>query len=171
MEEIIKIVPIISPPEFILKEIQKNLQNIFSMKTEINDLIFPNDICKNYLRNQYYASKLLKLMRDLKIDDAKKIIGVINEDIYDEGYNFLFGSAELGGKYGVVSIYRLYDKDINKFIERCVKEAVHEVGHLFGLSHCNNKNCVMNFSLSILNVDRKDKFFCKICEMKLKKLK
>lgn len=171
MEDKIKIVPILSPPKFILDEIQKNLENIFGIKTIVDKEIIPNKIHINLIRNQYYASKLLKLLRELNLNEAVKILGVISEDIFDEGYNFLFGSAEFGGKYAIVSIYRLFDEDLNKYIERCIKEAVHEVGHLFGLNHCENRVCVMSFSLSVLDVDKKEKFFCKICEMKLRRLK
>ncbi len=171
MDDRIKIVPILSPPIFILEEIQKNLKSIFGIETIIDKGIIPNKIHLNVIRNQYYATKLLKLLRELNLNEATKILGVISEDIFDEGYNFLFGIAELNGKYGVISIYRLFDKNIIKYTERCIKEAVHEVGHLFGLNHCENRECVMNFSLSVSDVDKKDKFFCKICEIKLKRLK
>lgn len=35
------------------------------------------------------------------------------------------------------------------FFERTVKEAVHEIGHLKGLSHCPDSGCVMHFSNSL----------------------
>lgn len=167
----IKIIPIIDPPHFLLDEIRKNLEKIFNLEVDIGEKLIPKDIHKNFIRNQYYASKLIDYLREKRIDERDKILGVINEDIFDEGYNFLFGSAELSGKYSLISIFRLYDKNVDKFIDRCVKEAVHELGHTFGLNHCINKKCVMSFSLSILDVDKKDKVFCDICEMKLNKLK
>ncbi|MCX8094862.1 MAG: archaemetzincin family Zn-dependent metalloprotease [Caldisericia bacterium] len=167
----IKIIPIIDPPYFILEEIKENLKEIFNFDVIISKNLTPKDIQKNYIRNQYYASKLINYLREKHINEGDKILGVISEDIFDEGYNFLFGSAELNGKYSIISIFRLYDKDIDKFVERCVKEAVHEIGHTFGLNHCLNKRCVMSFSLSILDVDKKDKKFCNICEMKLSRLK
>lgn len=167
----IEIIPLINPPDFILDEIKIELEKIFNLEVKIGDKINPKDIHKNYLRNQYYASKLIDYMKELNINNADKIIGVISEDIFDEGYNFLFGCAELNGKYSIISIYRLFDKNIEIFKERCIKEAIHEIGHTFGLNHCDNKKCVMNFSLSLLDVDKKDKYFCKMCEMKLNKLK
>ncbi|MDI6860795.1 MAG: archaemetzincin family Zn-dependent metalloprotease [Caldisericia bacterium] len=167
----INIIPIINPPYFILEDIKVNLEKIFNVEVSLGDKITPKEIHKNFVRNQYYASKLIDYLKEMRINDADKILGVINEDIFDEGYNFLFGCAELNGKYSIISIYRLFDKNLNKFKERCIKEAVHEIGHTFGLNHCENKRCVMSFSLSLLEVDKKEKNFCEICEMKLNVLK
>ena len=42
---------------------------------------------------------------------------------------------------------------------------LHEVGHaLFALRHCNNPKCVMSFSNTIFDVDRKSKEVCKNCK-------
>lgn len=49
------------------------------------------------------------------------------------------------------------------FKERLIKEALHELGHAFGLPHCDNKRCVMVFSNSIKDVDFKGAKFCEGC--------
>jgi archaemetzincin len=61
------------------------------------------------------------------------------------------------------SFYGL-SNDKNLFLERIKKEATHELGHLFYLGHCRNPNCVMYFSNSILDTDKKSKFFCEKCQ-------
>src|ERR687898_582901 len=53
------------------------------------------------------------------------------------------------------------------FYDRVTKEAVHELGHSFGLFHCNNKRCVMHFSNSLYDTDFKNRIFCKNCKNKL----
>ncbi|HOK18287.1 MAG TPA: archaemetzincin family Zn-dependent metalloprotease [Caldisericia bacterium] len=168
MNRSIKIVPLIDPPNFILNEIKENFERIFNLPVFIEKNInIPVDF-KNSLRNQYPVRNLISYLEENIVDDCLKIIGIINKDIYEEGYNFLFGSAEFNGKYAVISLFRLYDEDKNLFLNRSIKESIHEIGHTFGLNHCNNKSCVMNFSLSIKDVDRKQIFFCKLCETKLR---
>jgi len=168
MNRSIKIAPLNDPPNFILNEIKGNYEKIFNFPVLIGKNIKIPDNLKNSSKNQYPVRKLLFYIKKKIVDDCLKIIGVINKDIYEEGYNFLFGSAEFNGKYAVVSLYRLYDEDKNLFLNRSIKESIHELGHTFGLNHCNNKSCVMNFSLSINDVDRKERFFCKLCETNLR---
>ena len=49
-----------------------------------------------------------------------------------------------------------------------VKEAVHELGHTRGLGHCADPRCVMAFSNSLADTDRKGKEFCARCTYKLR---
>jgi archaemetzincin len=54
--------------------------------------------------------------------------------------------------------------DKNLFLLRCEKEAVHELGHSFGLAHCETYECVMHFSNSLEQVDLKPHMFCVGCQ-------
>jgi archaemetzincin len=45
---------------------------------------------------------------------------------------------------------------------RTLKEANHELGHTFGLHHCENV-CVMKFSNSLADTDKKPAIFCDTC--------
>jgi archaemetzincin len=47
--------------------------------------------------------------------------------------------------------------------ERLIKEAVHELGHTFGLRHCNHWQCVMSSSHAVERLDVKEARFCKTC--------
>ena len=46
---------------------------------------------------------------------------------------------------------------------RMIKEATHELGHTLGLQHCTRSYCVMHFSQSIFEVDKKQSLFCDQC--------
>jgi archaemetzincin len=118
-------------------------------------------------RNQYDGSALLESLP--RKEGA--ILGVTAVDTYAEGLNFIFGLAY--GRKALISLMRLrpefYDlpEDETLFRLRARKEAVHEIGHVFGLQHCPNDRCVMHFSNSILDTDFKDWRFCRYCGQKL----
>ncbi|MCS7106475.1 MAG: matrixin family metalloprotease, partial [Candidatus Aenigmarchaeota archaeon] len=59
-----------------------------------------------------------------------------------------------------------YNEEV--LIKRAVKEAIHEMGHVLGLKHCENPECVMSFSNTVFDVDRKTKNLCEKCKKQLK---
>ncbi|MHA1144507.1 MAG: archaemetzincin family Zn-dependent metalloprotease [Candidatus Helarchaeota archaeon] len=131
----------------------------------------------DFERDQYLANDLIEeLIIIAKKRKSFRTLGITRADLYTEDYNFIFGMAEShdipGPKVAVISTCRLsnefwnepYNKDL--FHERTIKEAIHELGHTFGLKHCSD-NCIMRFSNSILDTDAKPKTFCAICQKKL----
>ena len=98
---------------------------------------------------------------------AEKWLGVVDVDLYTPGLNFVFGQAQMGGPAAVIALPRLRQgfyglpDDEALFHQRAVKEAVHELGH------CRNPRCVMSFSNSLHDVDRKERDFCPSCRLKL----
>lgn len=120
-------------------------------------------------RGQYDAERLLaSLARPWREcggegRECGKILGVVSEDMFVPRLNFVFGLSEMGGREGVVSFARLKDENEEIFRVRFLKEALHELGHLFGLGHCTNGKCVMKFSNSLHEVDLKGGEFCGRC--------
>lgn len=90
-----------------------------------------------------------------------KVLVVVDFDIGAPGLNFVFGQADLRNKVAVLSIVRLGENR-----GRILKEAKHELGHLFFLSHCKPP-CVMAFSNSVFDVDEKSHQFCGLCAAKI----
>ncbi|MBS7641190.1 MAG: archaemetzincin family Zn-dependent metalloprotease [Candidatus Bathyarchaeia archaeon] len=126
----------------------------------------------NHLRGQYMSEQLLKEVSKLAMGGKYKdsiLLGVADVDIYAHGMNFIFGLAQCPGRAALISLFRLrpefYGENPNKslFLERAIKEALHEIGHTLGLKHCRDPLCVMYFSLHIGMTDRKSKFFCRYC--------
>lgn len=122
-------------------------------------------------RNQYNASEIFKSLYRFK---GAKVLGIIDKDLYVRGLNFVFGQAKCPGRAALISITRLrqefykLSEDDKLFFTRVVKEAVHELGHTYGLRHCPDKGCVMFFSNSIIDTDRKGTSFCKMCLKRLR---
>lgn len=120
-------------------------------------------------RGQHIADVILSKL-PMPHGDSR-IIGIVSVDIYSGNLNFVFGIAELPGKRAVVSTYRLQLGGVPKelFVERLIKEIVHELGHTFGLRHCDDRRCVMHFSNSISDTDYKSVNLCNGCMEKYKR--
>ena len=111
-------------------------------------------------RNQYLSQHFLKLAEGFPGD---RVLAVTNVDLFHPGLNFIFGQARYSGRVCIISTYRLKTKNLEIFVDRVLKEANHELGHTFGLRHCQNSKCVMFFSNSLWDTDNKSKDFCENC--------
>ncbi len=124
-------------------------------------------------RGQYFATPILEELKQNIPQDAEKVLGVLDVDIFVPALNFIFGQADLGGRVALISLTRLREefyrneKNDKLFMERVLKEAVHELGHTFGLRHCQNAKCVMHFSNSLMDTDAKQADFCEECQREL----
>ncbi|MCW1301275.1 MAG: archaemetzincin family Zn-dependent metalloprotease [Candidatus Nanoarchaeia archaeon] len=153
----------------VLLELKGLIQDV-GIECEISEksLKLPKE-AYNRVRKQFNSSKLLSLLQSIfpRESGEEKIVGIVEEDIYAEGLNFVFGEAELSGKFAIVSLARLQDVNKNLFLERALKEIIHEVGYTLGLEHCKNPLCVMHFSNCLADTDRKNYRFCKSCSSRL----
>jgi archaemetzincin len=124
----------------------------------------------NERRRQYYSSRVLEKMYGyVPSSEVDCVLGLTEVDLYVPHLNFVFGEAQCPGKLAIISLCRLRPEfygqpaDRKLFVERSVKEAVHEVGHTFGLKHCGNSECIMFFSNNIQMTDTKKLEFCQKC--------
>jgi archaemetzincin len=142
---------------------------------EVRHLDAPVDLRPAYSpeRNQYHATLLLaSLLRTLP-EPGARILGVTGVDLYIPVLTFVFGQAQLAGPGAILSTYRLQNEfyglppDPDKLLDRVMKEAVHELGHSFGLIHCPDFRCVMNASTYVEEVDLKGDWYCRECEARM----
>ena len=123
-------------------------------------------------RGQYYSTAIIQRLERASNADAR-VLGVTACDLFVPVLTFVFGEAQLDGNCAVVSTARLKDEfyglpareDLLR--ARLVKEAAHELGHTFGLRHCENWRCVMSSSHGVERLDVKGAEFCKACRKPL----
>ena len=96
------------------------------------------------------------------------VLGITTIDLYVPGKNFVFGLASSEG--AVVSVFRLQSLDPLTHRSRVLKEVTHELGHVLGLEHCPHSLCVMHFSNTLADTDRKGTEFCHECASRLEAL-
>lgn len=166
----IKIIPLHEVPDKLLKKVREELKMTFRMIGDISDVERLPKSALNHFRNQYRSEQLLDF---LEKHYKGRILGITREDIYTKHLSFIFGQAKMGGRVALISICRLdptffhQPKDEGLLGRRVVKETIHEVGHMLGLTHCNKRSCVMTFSNTIGQVDRKTKYLCDMCKLQL----
>jgi archaemetzincin len=122
-------------------------------------------------RRQYHSTAILRAMTALAPDPRIRLIGVTELDLFVPVLTFVFGEAQLGGNCGLVSLHRLREEyyglqpDPAKLAERLLKEALHELGHTFGLRHCPNWQCAMASTHAVERLDLKEARYCAGCRL------
>lgn len=137
----------------------------------VHDLRLDLDLAPSFApeRHQYHATLLLAtLLRHLPDADAK-ILGITSVDLYIPVLTFVFGQSQLNGSGAIISTHRLRNEyyglphDSELLLKRTIKEAVHELGHAYGLVHCEDYLCVMHASTHVEEVDLKGGRYCDDC--------
>ncbi|MGA2386737.1 MAG: archaemetzincin family Zn-dependent metalloprotease [Candidatus Bathyarchaeia archaeon] len=119
-------------------------------------------------RNQYSSSVILSQIRLFAASNEAfdRVLGVVDVDVFAVGLNYVFGEAYSPGKAAMISLWRLKPSfygetaGLDVLFSRVQKEAVHELGHTLGLQHCAKGSCVMHFSNSVFDTDKKESLFC-----------
>lgn len=131
------------------------------------------------LRAQYTTAAFLKVLTEIGAKEsapdkpAPVRLGITEKDLFVPRLNFVFGEADPESGSAVISTFRLrpefYGQEpaLERLQRRVLKEAVHELGHVFGLEHCDSLYCIMHFSNTIGDTDKKGPGFCRECQIRL----
>jgi archaemetzincin len=141
------------------------LQAIPLEARRINDMTQEPQILSTYVLNTVLKPKRPK--------DALAVLALSAEDLWPgRGWNYVFGQASLSERVGVWSIKRFGDPDASPAAfelcqARTLGTALHETGHMLGISHCTAWRCGMNGSNSLEEGDRSPLHFCAECQPKV----
>lgn len=166
----IRIVPLGRTERTVIETLRDGLASRLKMRVEIAGCPFDLETVFDPSRIQYNSSRIIQGLEESRCGgEGGRVLGVAAEDLYIPILTYVFGEAQLGGDYGVVSYHRLrnarYGLPPNPELEeeRLLKEALHELGHNFGLTHCHTQDCVMRASTTVDDIDIKGGFYCPEC--------
>ena len=169
----IALVPIGNVAEALLTRLAKTIGETYRSMVSLQALRFDPSLAFDSYRNQYDSTVFLSLLLNGFKETDGKIVGVTDFDLFVPVLTFVFGEAQLSGRAAVVSSFRLrpeyygLPEDRPLLESRVEKEAIHEVGHTFGLLHCIDPACVMHSSTYAEDIDLKGSMPCQRCLLHL----
>ena len=165
----LELVPVGALPPTVLSDLRDDLGSCLHREVHHTDSALDPGPAFDPERRQYLATELMCHLLEPPPDPGERRIAVAAVDLFLPVFTHVFGTAQIGGHVGVVSLYRLRPEyagapqDIGRMRERLAKEALHELGHTFGLVHCRQPWCVMAASRLPEEIDLKDFRFCDAC--------
>jgi len=163
------IAPIKFYSALLLQNLVTELSKRFSSGIHVIDLELNLDDFFSIDRKQYFSTQIIAEAMRFTHGFNGKIILLTDVDIFVPALTFIFGEAQFNGKHSVLSVCRLHEEfysgisNEKLLLERTIKEALHELGHCYGLRHCIDWDCVMHSSPGIEEVDIKKNTFCRKC--------
>jgi archaemetzincin len=155
-------------PLHLLDDLAAGLARVFRVSCRV--IVDPIDGAFAYdaARGQHHSTSILRFLANSpSLPDAKHL-AVTASDLFVPVLTFVFGEAQLAGRGAVVSVCRLREEfyglppDPELLRERLLTEALHELGHTFGLRHCDDWRCAMASSHSVERIDLKGAY-CESC--------
>jgi len=169
----VAVVPMGDIPEITLQVIADRITGCFKLTTQILPALEKPEYAIDERRLQYNAGIIIETIESMQFGNHDKVIGVLSNDLFIPIFTHVFGEARQGGQCGLVSLFRLEKNPDGStppkslIHERAAKVALHELGHLLDLLHCEHKKCLMHFSGGIDEVDEMSLDLCEYCSIYL----
>ena len=151
----------------LIHHLETRLEEVFKVRVEVLRPFFDPELALDRERGQYHSSHLLGQLA--RAPGEGKVVGITGVDLFVPVLTWVYGEAQMPGRSAVASIHRLRNEiyglpaDEERLFERAAKEAIHELGHTWGLVHCEDPRCVMRSCTWIDEIDLKSSAFCHRC--------
>src|SRR5689334_7273103 len=136
--KLLQLVSVGNPPPTLLKDIEEPLLTQLGVTAVPGKTHLPSpSYAFNKDRNQYHSNAIMRRLAALLEPAHKFVLGLADVDLFVPESPFVFGEADREAKVAVVSIARLRppNGDGDLLRRRTQVEAVHQAGHLLGLSY------------------------------------
>lgn len=157
-------------PDPLADEMELHIGQVFRAETTVLKVPPPPESASP--DRQYPARDFVQHLQRFAAEKTL-VAAIADRDLSFPDLNFVFGLSDRENGVAVVSLHRFLGKNTvihtdRRAFERTLKTAVHELGHLHGLSHCSDQKCAMFFSFTVADTDYKEKRFCRRCTDKLR---
>jgi archaemetzincin len=163
------------PRDVALDSLKSGIEHILPVHITIHPIPLDIDTAFDPSRKQYHSTSVLALLLQAEFHSSR-LLGITSFDLFVPVLTFVFGQAQVNNRAAVFSTFRMHNefyglkRSTEQLKERCLKEALHELGHTYGLRHCIDQPCVMNSSTYVEDIDFKPADFCLPCRDHLKTL-
>jgi archaemetzincin len=165
----IELVPLAAGVQLSLPVLAADLADVLKLPVHVTGLRIDMEQAYDSSRRQYHSTRVLSLLVDHAPPGDSRLLGVTALDLFVPVLTYVFGQAQLGSRAGVFSFHRLRNEQYGLpasgelLQDRALKEALHELGHTFGLRHCFDTPCAMNTSTYVEDIDLKPAHYCTTC--------
>ncbi|MBR9977935.1 MAG: archaemetzincin family Zn-dependent metalloprotease [Bacteroidetes bacterium] len=170
----ISIIPLgAHPRDVLLIELKHGIERVLPVECTIHEIPLDIETAFDSSRRQYHSTLILAHLLQQTDLTAGRLLGITPFDLFVPVLTFVFGQAQVNNRTAVFSTFRLHNEFYGLpqsqeiLAMRTLKEAVHELGHTYGLRHCQGRPCVMNSSTYVEDIDLKPPDFCLPCRTHL----
>jgi archaemetzincin len=155
-------------PPVLLAAVAAGIERVLQIKCRVRPDPVSIAVPPDPARGQLHSTAVLQWLQFID-GVAGRLVAVTGADLFVPVLTFVFGEAQLPGRYAVVSTHRLREEfyglppNDELLEERLVKEAIHELGHTYGMVHCDDWECVMTSSHAVERLDVKRASLCRGC--------
>ena len=167
----LQLVPVGPVQGVFLKELEAPIAQVLGVTAYVGKALLAQPaFAFNKDRNQYHTTAIMRRLLTIKDVGTPLIIGIAEVDLFVPDSPFVYGEADRESHAAVMSLWRLRAEG-EAWKRRTFVEAVHQAGHLVGLSYCEDARCAMYLATTITDAERRQLHLCNNCRNELAKIR